>query len=67
MQAARSFLAFSALMLLVSAAHAQNQRDVAVRNDKSTLADDSSWFYDDLDSAIEDAARTKHPLMVVFR
>jgi hypothetical protein len=46
---------------------AQNERDIAVRNDKQQLADDDSWFYDDLDTALQAAAKTKRPLMVVFR
>jgi hypothetical protein len=53
--------------LLATSAHAQNQRDIAVRNDKEQLSDDSSWIYDDLDSAFAEAARSKRPLMVVFR
>ena len=56
-----------ALTLLITVAHAQNQRDIAVRNDKQELSSDSSWIYDDLDSAFVAAAKTKRPLMVVFR
>ena len=53
--------------LMVTTSFAQNQRDIAVRQDKQALADDESWFYDDLDAAIEAAAKTKRPIMVVFR
>ena len=55
------------LVLLVATAHAQNQRDIAVRQDKETLAEDDSWFYNELEPAIEEAARSKRPLMIVFR
>ncbi len=58
----------SALVLLgAHFAHAQNKRDTAVRADKKRLADDASWFYDDLETAIGAAAMTKRPLMIVFR
>ena len=52
---------------LAAAADAQNKRDIAVRSDKQELSSDSSWIYDDLDTAIEAAAKTKRPMMVVFR
>ena len=55
------------LILFVATAQAQNERDIAVRKDKETLAEDDSWFYDDLEPAFEEAARTKRPLMIVFR
>ena len=55
------------MLLLVATAHAQNERDTAVRADKQRLAEDESWFYGDLDTALVAAARTKRPLMVVFR
>jgi hypothetical protein len=54
-------------VLLAAAAHAQNKRDLAVREDKQKLANDDSWFYDDLDTARVAAAKTKRPLMIVFR
>ena len=58
----------SGLMLLLAVtAHAQNKRDTAVREDKQQLAEDASWFYDDLETALDAAAKTKQPLMVVFR
>ncbi len=55
------------LTLLASGILAQNKRDIAVRNDKTKLADDQSWIYDDLDTALEEAASSKRPLMIVFR
>ena len=56
-----------ALSLIATTAHAQNQRDIAVRKDKQQLSSDDSWFYDDLDAAMDAAAKTKRPLMIVFR
>lgn len=54
-------------LLFAASTHAQNERDIAVRKDKQTLSSDESWFYDDLDTAREAAAKTKRPLMIVFR
>ena len=59
--------AMVALGCLVSIANAQNERDKAVRKDKQELAEDESWIYDDLDTALEAAAKSKRPLMIVFR
>ena len=55
------------LLLFAATAHAQNKRDIAVRQDKEKLAEDESWFYDDLKTAVEVAEKTKRPLMIVFR
>ena len=55
------------LMVLAAITQAQNQRDIAVREDKQKLAQDESWFYDDLETAIDAAAKTKRPLMIVLR
>ena len=55
------------MIFFVATAQAQNRGDIAVRKDKETLALDDSWFYDDLEPAFEEAARTKRPLMIVFR
>lgn len=62
-------LAVSAIVvaLCTSVATAQNKRDIAVRTDKQSLSNDDTWIYDDLDSAISAAERSKRPLMVVFR
>jgi hypothetical protein len=59
--------ALLAMLLMTAATHAQNQRDIAVRKDKQELSNDNAWLYDDLDSALEVAAETKRPLMIVFR
>ena len=64
----RHVMLLTALLLLCAqSAHAQNKRDTAVRADKKKLSYDDSWFYDDLEKGIAVAARTKRPLMVVFR
>ena len=55
------------LALLTTTAHAQSKRDIAVRTDKQALSANETWIYDDLNSAIAQAAKTKRPLMVVFR
>ena len=55
------------LTFLAAVAHAQNKRDLAVRKDKQDLSNDTSWIYDDLGSAFAEAARSKRPMMVVFR
>ena len=46
---------------------AQNKRDLAVRQDRKTLADNATWIYDDLDTALGVAAESRRPLMIVFR
>jgi len=61
------FLSASLMLVLTATAHTQNQRDIAVREDKQRLADDESWFYDDLETALQAAAKTNRPLMIVFR
>ncbi len=58
---------FLVLLLIVATTHAQNERDIAVRKDKQQLSSDDSWFYDDLDAALDAAALIKRPLMIVFR
>ena len=63
----RTVLLSGLTLLLAMTAHAQNERDTAVRVDKQQLAEDTSWFYDDLETALEAAAKSKRPLMIVFR
>ena len=55
------------LSALTAVTHAQNKRDIAVRTDKERLSGDTSWIYDDLNSAFAEAAKTNRPLMIVFR
>jgi hypothetical protein len=62
------FILLPAIILLaVQLAHAQNKRDTAVRADRQKHANDASWFYDDLEAGLRAAAKTKRPLMIVFR
>lgn len=63
---AHRILAFLFVFSFVATVDAQNERDIAVRKDKQQIAD-TSWFYDDLDTAIEAANKSKRPLMIVFR
>lgn len=60
-------LSLSMLLFVAATANAQNARDTAVREDKATLADDSTWLYDDFEQALDVAAKTRRPLMIVFR
>ena len=63
----RTFFLSAMMMVLAVTCHAQNKRDIAVRQDKQQLAEDGSWFYDDLEQGFAAAAKTKRPLMIVFR
>ena len=63
----RGFLILLSVLVICLTAQAQNERDLAVRKDKQELADDESWFYDDLDAAMDAAREAKRPLMIVFR
>lgn len=42
-------------------------RDQKVLNDRDQLLNDDTWYYDDLESALEAAAESNKPLMVVLR
>ena len=53
--------------LLVSGQSWAQTRDEKVRNDRESLKNDESWFYDDLDRGVEEAKRADKPLMVVLR
>ena len=57
----------AALFLIAGAVQAQNARDTAVHKDKEKLANDETWVYDNLESALVVARRTQRPLMIVFR
>ena len=53
-------------MILMGAASAQD-RDTKVRNDRSELAEDGYWIYNDLPRGLAEARRTSKPLLLVFR
>ena len=57
---------FILLPIFANFSHAQT-RDQKVLNDREALGQDEVWYYDDLDTALEIAAETKKPLMVVLR
>jgi len=64
------FLSVFTLLLTavnVAAQDIQKQRNEAVVEDKKNLQQDESWIYDDFETARQQAARSKKPLMVVFR
>jgi len=50
----------------VSAAQAQD-RAAAVRNDLTNVVAAGGWIYNDLPKAFSEAARTRKPMLVVFR
>ena len=51
----------------VAAQDIQKQRNEAVVEDKKNLKQNENWIYDDFETAHQQAARSKKPLMVVFR
>ena len=57
------------LLGLSGATHAQSQptREQQVRQDKQAFAKNDAWIYDDLEAAIQQAERSRRPLMIVFR
>ena len=63
----RILMLSTVVLLCTQFAAAQNKRDEAVRADKRELSEDASWFYDDLETATRAAAKTKRPMMIVFR
>ena len=42
-------------------------RDTKVRNDRSELAEDGYWIYNNLPRGLAEARRTSKPLLLVFR
>lgn len=61
-----SFLIFG--LLVSSTVTAQKKsRDDKVRDDRAELKNDQSWYYDDLEKAIDVAASENKPLMAVLR
>lgn len=55
--------------IVASHGHAQQTptREEQVRQDKQAFARNDAWIYDNLDAGIEEAKRTKRPLIIVFR
>ena len=65
----RSIISFSAVLLLASFApvNAAEDRRERVLKDRSEVQADPHWIYNDLPKAISEAARTRKPMLVVFR
>ena len=66
----RFLLYLLAIPVMLSLQHAflnAQTRDEKVRDDRSRLKDDKSWYYDDLETAIKVAKKENQPLMVVLR
>ena len=67
----RSLTAFTVVFAVCvsSSAVAQQKltREQQVRKDKQDFAQNDTWFYDDRDAASDEAAKTKRPLIIVFR
>ena len=67
----RSLILITAVFTLCwsSAAVAQKKltREQHVRKDRDAFSQNDDWFYDDLGAAIDEANRTKRPLVLVFR
>lgn len=61
-----STVLFALLLVFPSTLNGQT-RDEKVRNDRESLKNDTSWFYDDLAAGIEVATKENKPLMVVLR
>ncbi|MDB4670630.1 thioredoxin family protein [Pirellulaceae bacterium] len=61
------FLWIVSLLTIPIAQLTAQTRDEQVINDRDQLADDNSWYYDDLDAAISVAAKQDKPIMVVLR
>ena len=58
---------FGVCLPSVAVAQQKLTREQQVRKDRQDFAQNDAWFYDDLDAAIDEAARSKRPLIIVFR
>jgi hypothetical protein len=56
-----------ALLVTMSAALAAEDRDTAVRNDLTNVVSAGGWIYNDLPAGFAEAAKTRKPMLVVFR
>jgi serine protease Do len=64
-----SFLALGVSLLLVWAAslHAAEDRRAKVLNDRTEVQADGTWIYNDLAQGFAEAAKTRKPMLVIFR
>ena len=66
----RSLLAvvcFASMLLLSGIAGGAEDRRALVLEDRAKMSADSSWFYNDLQTAMHEARTSGKPLMVVLR
>ncbi len=64
--------AVAAWLFLIAVTFSTNQaagqtRDEKVLGDRENLKNDTAWYYDDLELALDEAKKTGKPLMVVLR
>lgn len=66
----RSLSLLCALGMLALGSNAQagqNERVEKIRNDRARFEKSAYWTYNDLDLGLAEAAKTKKPLLIVFR
>jgi hypothetical protein len=56
-----------ALFLALRVALAAEDRDAAVRNDLTNVVSAGGWIYNDLPAGFAEAAKTRKPMLVIFR
>lgn len=54
-------------LVLTTAAHAAENRDAKVRNDRTNVQATGLWIYNDLGQGLDEARKTGQPLLVVLR
>jgi serine protease Do len=55
------------LLALAGSVRAAEDRDAAVRNDLTNVVSAGGWIYNDLPAGFAEAAKTRKPMLVVFR
>lgn len=60
------YLAASLVAVVVSAPAAEDRRE-RVLNDRKEIEASGQWIYNDLPKGFAEAARTRRPMLVVFR
>jgi serine protease Do len=61
------FLAVASLMTLSVCSDAAEDRRARVLNDRTEVQAAGKWIYNDLPQAFAEAAKTRKPMLVVFR
>jgi serine protease Do len=62
----RLAIGFGVLLALTSVSSAQD-RDTKVRDDRDSFKTADAWVYNDLDTALAQAVRSKKPILAVLR